>query len=221
MNEEKSGRGVFIDVPLPEEKVFRSKAVSEILELLSKNPFQEFSKSELTRLTGFDGGSLKIGIETLEALDLIEKKEEGRRKLVSINQERLEMPENPLMSIPQKEFRKPVRKLKQKLMEEMNYIAGIMLFGSVARGEADRKSDIDVLVVVEDRLMEARRMMTDVVAELEEEKINGERYGFEVLVEDVESIKNRSQKLVEIFSQGIILYKTKKLEDLKEEVLHG
>jgi predicted nucleotidyltransferase len=54
-----------------------------------------------------------------------------------------------LGSIPQKEFRNEVKEYLVKLRETSTPRLTVILFGSVAQGSAQRKSDIDVLLVTE------------------------------------------------------------------------
>ncbi|QGA80523.1 nucleotidyltransferase domain-containing protein [Candidatus Nanohalobium constans] len=209
---------VRIDLPLPDERVFSSGSVSEILELLVNNPYQKFSKSQLQELTGRGWSSTQKGVEVLGSLDLITTEVEGKKNLISLNTEKVDKPSDPIFSIPQDSFREPVRRFKEEVLGEVDYVAGILVFGSVARGEADRASDIDVLVIVEDDLTSARRQVTNVVSELEEKEIGGQRYEFEALVESVETTEKRGERIRNIFSEGLVLHRTKKLENLKEAV---
>jgi predicted nucleotidyltransferase len=66
----------------------------------------------------------------------------------------------------------------------------VVLSGSVARGEADRASDIDVEVIVENDLLEARRDLQEVRKEIENRRFDGDRYNIQLLVESVESAGN-------------------------------
>lgn len=212
---------VRITLPLPEKKVFGSESVSEVLELLVNNPHQEFSKSQLQRITDRGWSSIQKSIEILEALDLVKIREDGKKNMISINSEKIDKPDNPIFSIPQDSFREPVRKFKERVLDEIDYITGIIVFGSVARGEADRASDIDVLVIVEDDLTSARRKVTEISSDLEKEEIDGQRYEFEALVESVESTEKRGKRIRNIFSEGIVLHKTKTLENLKEKIFNA
>jgi predicted nucleotidyltransferase len=207
-----------LQFPLPDDKVFRYQSVEEILEVLVNNPHQEFSVSQLGEITSQGGGSLSGGIEVLKSLDLIEIRESGKKSMISINRERVEKPDDPVFSIPQDSFREPVMEFKQKALSRIDYVAGIIVFGSVARGEADRASDIDILIVVEDSLTPARRKASELASELQEIEIEGQRYEFEVLVESTESAGKRGDKMRNIFSEGIVLHNSKTLEKLKEEV---
>jgi len=217
MNGDKNNQVTFrIEWPLPDEKIFVTETVSEVLEILINNSEQSFSKSQLQEMTERGWSSIQKTTDILEKLDLITVEEEGNKKLVSINSKNIDRPNNPINSIPQTSFRKPVKRFKDRVMNEIDYVAGIILFGSVARGEADRASDIDMLILVEDNLTEARQKITGIASELQEKKIEGDRYKFESLVESPESVERRKNKIQNIFSEGLVLHKTKKLEELKE-----
>ncbi len=93
------------------------------------------------------------------------------------------------------------------------------MFGSVARGEADRKSDIDLFVLVEGDRTVARRIVTGVAAELGEKRFDGDRYEFESYVESVESAQRAGTKLREIFREGITVHGGNEFQQVKKEVL--
>jgi predicted nucleotidyltransferase len=220
MSDEKSG--VFLSLPLPNQQVFRYQAADDILELLYRNPHREFTVTQLRETTGHGGKSVDNAIKILQSLDLIQQRKEGRQSLIQINQAQIQKPDDPLLEIPQEEFRKPVREFLEEAKErqEKNLVA-VILFGSVARGEADRASDIDIQVIVKEDLLESRRDLQDVRQKIEEKKFNGNRYEVQLLVESVESAESYGEKLQEIFSEGIKLYSTEKFEDVREEVFNG
>lgn len=220
MNQKNEKILINISFPLPEEKIFRSGSVPKILELLINNPHQEFSISQLEEITNKGTSGIHRGIDILEALDLIKKRKAGKKILISINRERVDKPNDPIFAIPQDNFRDPIRKIKQEIINNIDYVAGVLVFGSVARGEADRASDIDLLVLVEDNLTSARRKTSELVSELQTREINGERYEFEVLVESDESAKKRGDNIRNIFSEGIVIHNSKTLEKLKEDIFN-
>ncbi|UPW01369.1 nucleotidyltransferase domain-containing protein [Halorussus gelatinilyticus] len=220
MSDEMSG--VFLEVPLPDEQVFRYKAADDILELLYRNPHRKFTVTELRKTTDHGGKSVDNAIQILDSLDLIQKERDGRRSLIRINQEKIRKPDDPLLEIPQEEFRKPVRAFVEAAMETQgDNLVGILVFGSVARGEADRASDIDVQTIVKDDLVAARRELQDVRQQIENQTFDGNRYEIQLLVESVESSKNYGGKLQEIFSQGISIFATDELQAVQETVFHG
>jgi len=220
MSDEMSG--VFLELPLPDERVFRYKAADDILELLYRNPHREFTVTELRKTTDHGGKSVDNAIQILDSLDLIQKERDGRRSLIRINQEKIRKPDDPLLEIPQEEFRKPVRTFVETAMETQgDNLVGVLVFGSVARGEADRASDIDVQTIVKDDLVAARRELQDVRQQIENQTFDGNRYEIQLLVESVESSKNYGEKLQEIFSHGISIFATDELQAVQEAVFHG
>jgi predicted nucleotidyltransferase len=214
------GSGVYIRFPLPDERLFRNKATEDILKLFLKNLDSEFTVTELREITGHGGDTVQTAIEVLEAADLIQTRTEGRKKLISANTARFNAQYGTL-AVPQEEFRKPVRGFLKGTENLDIDIVGIILFGSVARGEADRASDIDIQVIVDHKLTEARRELHEVRQVIENKTYDGERYEIQLLVESVESAKNHGKKLQEIFMEGIELYATEKLDEVKEVVFHG
>ena len=219
---DQNGPGVLLPIPLGEDKIFRNQATDDILELLYRNPHEEFGVRQLREITGHGAQTVDTALTLLEQLDLIETRREGNKKLTSINRDRVQKPDDPILEIQQEEFRTPVKAFSDRVEENQEGdLAGILLFGSVARGEADRASDIDIQVIVEDDLLQSRREIQDIRQEMEESKFGGERYEFQVLVESVETAEQYGEKLQEIFSEAITIYSTDQLEELRQVILNG
>jgi hypothetical protein len=62
-------------------------------------------------------------------------------------------------------------------------------------------------------------MAHEVTRDLEDQRFEGDRYQFQVLVESVRSVTNIDDRLREIFTEGIVLYETEYLQNAKHEVL--
>ena len=210
-------------MPLPEEQIFRYEAMDNILEIAAQNPTEEFSNRELQDLTGFGGPSVSKALSLLEALGLVVRRDVGRKTLYRIDETRLGEADDPLIEIPQEEFRKPLRAFVDRVTDELSVVAGILCFGSVARGEADRASDVDVFVLLDDddELVNARRSIADVMRDLEERTFDGQRYEFEPFVESPESARRRGEDLRPIFREGIALHATETLDEVKRDVFGG
>lgn len=212
-------------LPLPDEQMFRYEAMDDILGIVAQNPTEEFSNTELQNLTGFGGPSVSKALSLLISLGILVRRDTGRKTLYRIDEQCLAESEDPLLSIAQEEFRTPLRSFINQTTDAVESVAGILCFGSVARGEADRASDIDVFVLVnsEDELLEARRKITEIKKTLQNESFNGDRYEFEIFVESPSSTRNRGEDLRSIFREGIVLYKTETLETVKKKDLftHG
>jgi predicted nucleotidyltransferase len=208
-----------LPLPVPNARLFRYAATDDILTLLANNPHTRFSIRDIRRATGHSPSSVTDTIDLLVETDLVKITRDGNKKLVEINRERLSKPDDPILQIPQAEFHDPVHSLIDRLQDQLDTIAGILLFGSVARGEADRSSDIDCFVLVSDEKATAQRIAHEVARDLEEERFDGDRYQFHVLVESTRSVTNIGERLREIFTEGIVLYETEQLQDAKDEVL--
>ena len=219
---DQDGPGVLLPIPLGEDKIFRNQATGDISELLYRNPHEEFGVRQLREITGHGAQTVDTALTLLEQLDLIETRREGNKKLTSINRDRVQKPDDPILEIQQEEFRTPVKAFSDRVEEDQEgNLAGILLFGSVARGEADRASDIDIQVIVEEDLLQSRREIQDIRQEMEKSNFGGERYEFQVLVESVETAEQYGEKLQEIFSEAITIYSTDQLEELRQVILNG
>lgn len=213
---------VLLDFPFPEERVFRYRAMQDILHHLVNEPLERFTQRELADMTGADVSTVSRSVDLLEQLGVVTV-EGGRPSRVGIDRDHLEKPD-PILSIPQDEFREPVQAFLDELRErveesdEVNEIVGVVLFGSVARGTADRGSDVDLFVVVEGTHTYGRRIASGVARDLEERTFDGDRYEFEVLVETPESAGQYGPKLREIFDDGILLHRSDELRSVRAAV---
>ncbi|WP_433632855.1 nucleotidyltransferase domain-containing protein [Halomicrococcus sp. NG-SE-24] len=214
---------VDIHLPLPDEQIFRYEAMDDILEIVAQNPATEFSNRELQELTGFGGPSVSKALSLLESLNLLTRRDVSRKTLYQINEKHLHEVENPFLEIPQPAFRQPLKRFTNQATGELSSVAGVVCFGSVARGEADRVSDIDLFVLVDedDELVAARRTISTIKSNLETELFDGQRYEFEVFVESVDSARRRDEDLQPIFQEGVELYSTGTLQQIKQDIFGG
>lgn len=200
---------VSFDFPFPEERVFRYESMGDVLHHLVNNPHDAFTMASLAEFTGYDESTVYRSVDLLERLGAVSVSDERPRR-VSIDPDHLDC-DDPLLMISQDEFRSPVRAYLDRLSERIDHeekidsLAAVVLFGSVARGEADRASDIDLLVIVEADETRGRRIANSVARDVEDERFEGDRYEFEVLAESVESATRAGDKLEEIFDEGLIL----------------
>jgi predicted nucleotidyltransferase len=220
--------GLELHFPFGDEQVFRYGAMEDILELLIRNPFREFSVRQLREVTGNGSKTTTRAVDLLEELELICVDESGRARSVRLNRKRVTIPDEPLFALPQDEFREPVRQFTERARAEVPSFSALIVFGSVARGEADRQSDIDVWILVEDdnELLQARRTATDIAVDLGEQRFGeaGQRYEFEVLVESVESAQshgNADNGLEEVLAEGVVIDDSDALAHVKDVVLGG
>jgi len=132
--------------------------------------------------------------------------------------------------IPCKEYIPVIRKYIEILKEKLgDNLVSVVLFGSVARGDAKRESDIDLLIVAEKwpkDFGERIKILIEIykILEEQEEYRKAVKNGFHVSVSEYplsvrEAFKHGPLDL-EILADGIILYDKngfmkRKLEDLR------
>ena len=208
---------VGLPIPAPDPDLFRHGATDDLLCLLSDNPYERFTIRELGRLTDNAAQSVKRAVDVLEANGLVVVETSGNRRLVGINRRRVTNPDDPVLRVPQPEFHPPVRAAVDRIRDELDAVEGILVFGSVARGRADRRSDIDLWVLADDRADQHR--VNELATELGQERFDGDRYEFQVLVETLESARGHGDRLEEVFTDAITLVGSDTLRDLKSEVL--
>lgn len=216
---------VCIDVhPDTDAGVFRIGAADDILRLLADAHETEFTIPELVNATGVTRSTVWRAVELLDGIGVIRVRETPQRNYIAIDPDRLQK-DDPLLAIQQSEFHAPIRAFRDRVQaaitdaDAVDELLGIVVFGSVARGEADRQSDIDCFVVVAGDRTTARQRITDVVAALQSERFDGDRFAFEPYVESVESARRAGAKLHEIFAEGITVYGSDQLSSLRKAVV--
>lgn len=213
---------VLLDFPFPEERVFRYQAMQDILHQLTNHPHEAFTQKELAELTGADVSTVSRSIDLLEQMGVVVVND-GRPSRIRIDHDHLQKPD-PILAIPQDEFRGPVQAFLEILRErieksdEVEDIVGAVLFGSVARGTADRGSDIDLLIIIDGTHTYGRRIANRAARNVEEQTFDGDRYEFEVLVETPESASDYGSKLREILDEGVVLERSDDFSTVRSAV---
>ena len=213
------GSTISVSIPAGDADLYRYEATDEVLLLLADNPYATYTIRGIGRLTGYSHPAIKNAVDILQSNDLVTVDAEGNRKNVAINRARLTKPEDPILQIPQPQFHAPVRAVVNRLHDELTAITGILVFGSVARGEADRQSDIDMWVLVHEDRATNQRIANEIGKELAVERFDGDRYEFQILVESARSALNYSDRLAEVVTSSITLYDTETLQRFKREVV--
>jgi predicted nucleotidyltransferase len=191
--------------------------MQDILHHLANNPFEEFTQQELASITGTDVSSISRSVELLEKLGVIAVSEQ-RPTRITIDIDHLQRPD-PVFMIPQSEFRKLVQAYLDELETRIQESEELdELVGSVARGTADRRSDIDLLIIVDGDLTYGRRICTSLARDIEEGSFDGHRYEFEVLVETPDTAVSHGGKLEEIFNEGLVLDRSDRLQELRQNI---
>ena len=214
-------QGVSISVPIPasDADLFKSKATNDILLFLTNHRFKQFSQREVADQIGHSQQTVRRAVNTLVKNGLVVEHPDNNQRLVQINRERLAVPDDPILRIPQPEFHKPVKAAVDELTGRLNGVIGIVLYGSVARGEADRRSDIDLWVLTTNERAPNQREANAVGRDLEDAEFDGNRYAYDIDVEGVQAIPTYTEDIREIVVSGIPIYSTNKFETVEKLLL--
>lgn len=215
-NATSSGVSISVTIPAQSPKLYGNSAVDDLLVFLARHRYQQFTQRELSGHTDASDATVRRGVDILSDNDLVEVESKGNHTLVSINRDRLSVPDDPFLRIPQEEFRRPVKTAVEILQEEITDVLGIVLYGSVARGEADRRSDVDLWVVVKGDRASNQREANVVAKDLAERPFDGDRYEFHITVESVDSIPSFTDDVAQIVRSGIPVYETDSFETLQK-----
>ncbi len=216
-DEETEGTYIRLPVPLGDPSAFRYGATADVLHILVENPDREFTNRELHRVTERGLSGVNAAVDTLDALGVITVDRSGRANGVQIDPEMLVKSADPVTAIPQPEYHAPVRALLGEFAKRITAEIGVILFGSVARGTADRTSDIDLFVVVDGNRMETQREAHAIERDFADQRYDGDRYEAHIVVEPKASAVTHD-RLDEILTEGLTLRDSPALDAVKQEV---
>ena len=214
------GIQISIDLPLQDDRLLSGDATAEILLFLTRHHDESFSMTDLADAIGYTRPTITKTVDTLSRNDLVVEEHDGTRRLVQINRDRLTIPDDPFLGIPQSEFHVPVQDATNQLRTTLDGVLAVVLYGSVARGEADRRSDIDLWVLVRDDRPSNQRQANHIRQSLEEDTFGGDRYAFDIDVEALQGVPTYAEELQEILRDGIAVYHTDEFDTVRSMVLH-
>lgn len=219
VHRERGGGGAYVRLPVPlgDPDAFSHRATADVLQLLVDNPERSFTNRELHRTTGRGLGGVNAAVDALEGLGVIDVSRHGRANAVRIDPDMVVTPSDPVLSIPQPEYQDPTRWLLDRIEAEIGREVGVVLFGSVATGDADRASDIDLFVVVASGRMRAQRAAHSIEQDIFEETFDGDRYEAHVVVETVETAVDHA-RIRDVLADALTLRTSPLLESVKQEV---
>lgn len=209
-----------IEVPVPAQDpdLYRYQVTDELLRFLIDRPLKEYTQRQLASLLDRSHRSIGMAVGVMEPNGLLTVTPEGNKKLVSINRERVSRPSQPVLRIPQPEFHEPIQTAVRELRERLDGVLGIEVYGSVARGEADRQSDIDLWVLVREHRGRNLTRAQEVGTELADRTFDGDRYDYHIVVETPESVPEYTAEIAEIVRSGITLFQTEEFERFRSRM---
>lgn len=166
----------------------------KILELFFKEPEKEFYVREISRILKKSPTTISKHLKNLEKKKLLIKENKFNHLLFKANNEDLRF-KNTKLNYNLEIIRESG--IIDYLSEEFNNPEAIILFGSYAKGENIRKSDIDLLVI--------SPLKKDVKLEKFEKKL-GKMQLFVESRKDITKMKKTNKELLNSFINGKILY---------------
>lgn len=212
---------ITVDIPLQDSRLFNGEATDDILLFLTRHHDESFSMTDIAEAVGYTRPTITKTVDVLATNDIVVDERDGSRRLVQINRDRLSRPDVPYLDIPQSAFHGPVEAATAAILDELDGVLAVVLYGSVARGEADRRSDIDLWVLVREDRMGNQRRANHVRQSLEEDTFGGNRYAFEVDVEGLHAVPNYADDLQDVLRDGIVVHRTDEFDTVSTMVLHG
>jgi len=121
-----------------------NKNTWKILSFFFDNPYLDIHLRELSRITKVSIFSAKVSVDYLLSLNLLTEKKVGRMRYLKPNMDNLFFKYLKISFSIKKIIDSG---LIEYLSQNVPGIFCIVLFGSVARGEDDKNSDLDLLVI--------------------------------------------------------------------------
>jgi len=116
----------------------------KVLSLFFDEPYSEYYLRELARKSKTSPMSLKRSLDFLVSEELVLERKRGNLNLFKANMENLVF--KHLKTVYNLEWLKK-KKLVRFVLDKLSGVSSIVLFGSYAKGENDKNSDLDLVVI--------------------------------------------------------------------------
>jgi len=169
-----------------------AKPSIKILCFLGRRYREEYHTRELVRRLGIGLGSASEYLRMLEKEELVMKSERGKLSIYRANME------NPLLRELKVVF--TLMEIDEMVKDLMNFSEKIILFGSCANGEDIKESDIDLLI-----LSENKKQVNELIDE-HQRKIS--RKISPIIVNDTEfrTLRDEDKPFYSQIKKGMLIY---------------
>ncbi len=129
----------------------------EVMKELVERPSYGFTIKKLSERVSGSYGSVRSFVHDLNDWDVVDMEKKGNSLVIKYNEENsyAGLIKN-LLRTQSETLEKQAKQYAKRLKKEDNLIASIIMYGSVARGTAEKDSDIDLLILVEDKITEIK-----------------------------------------------------------------
>lgn len=186
------------------EEIFGSKTKIRILRALHRLPEKEFSSRELAKFIGFSHTAVLRAARELEEMNVILMRTHGRAHAIRLNRKSVLSEALVIFETENKMTDLLARELKGAFSDSIS----VVLFGSVVSGSEEPNSDIDLLVITENKDNAEKEAAS--VQKIIAEKFGNPIFPYILTKAEFRAMKNRTL-LKNILDNNIII-KGKKLE---------
>ncbi|MEM2914566.1 MAG: nucleotidyltransferase domain-containing protein [Candidatus Bathyarchaeia archaeon] len=117
-----------------------------------------------------------------------------------------------------KRYEDALNELREKLVKELKGgVKSIIVYGSVARGEATEESDVDIMVVLEEHSLYKR--VSDIVYEVDLKNRTATSIFWATPEELFKYAKNGSPFLESVAEEGVVLYDDGTFAGVRQSIL--
>jgi predicted nucleotidyltransferase len=203
-----------------------------ILKTMSRDRGKWYYTRELAKLSRVSLGTVSSEFSKLAKEGMVEQKAEGQEKYYKLNltnsktRKLCELFENDRKEELYDENRRLAYVLEdftKKVSDFVPEVQSVILFGSVARGQASARSDVDVLVLVPNSEEERFKMLMNSV-----DKLAGEVSGRHqarlatvvIMAKDFEEgIRDEKRFAVDVLKDGVVLFGQERYYSLLSRVI--
>lgn len=190
------------------DNILGNKVLMRILRFLYLSPNRYFSFLEIEKFVGTGRAGITLALRKLEYYGMVYvEKKGGKRYKLNLENDLIKLL-NGLFDYEKKFFQgidpkklNVISNFENDCIKRLEGLKGIWLFGSVAKGKAKEKSDIDLFVLVEKGRNKA--LLKAALEEIKEKY--EEKYKIQTILMDEEEFeKSKKEPLVkEILTSGI------------------
>ena len=190
------------------DNILGNKVIVRMLRFLYLSPNRYFSFLEIEKFVGAGRAGIVAALQKLEYYGLVyTEKKGGKRYKLKLGHPIIERLE-PLFAYEKMFFQgieprklNTISNFENDCIKKIPGLTQIWLFGSVAKGKAHEKSDIDLLVVVKKNTPFIKTTLEEIKEKYEE------KYQIQTIIMQEEEFKKRKKETLvqEIFKSGINL----------------
>jgi len=169
-----------------------------VLKHFFKNPEEKFYLRELGRLLDISPMTVKRALELLQQDDLILKEEQKNQILYHANTE------SPVFRYAKISYNLAALEkygIKEEILNSIPGVSSIILYGSFAKGENDKYSDLDILVISTSKKLNIEIPPKKLKVEINILNFTGEKWA--------RHARNNRAFYLDVITEGIVLHGTR------------